>query len=234
VSKHALHDPTPADGKRWARRKEARPQELVSAALTLFVERGYAATRLEDVAAAAGVSKGTVYLYFANKEELFKAVVRENLLPALSEGAEMVDAFDGDTPSLLREFFFGWWELIGSAPVSGLTKLIMAESSNFPDIAQFYQAEVIERADALFARILARGVARGEFRATDVALTTTALSAPMIFLMLWKHSFGPCAQKVLVPEDYIETVVTLALYGLVRRDDLPPPFPPRPPCQEAS
>ena len=82
-----------ADSPRWSRRKAARPQELVAAALDLFVERGYAATRLEDVAAAAGVSKGTVYLYFANKEELFKSVVRENLVPALARGADLVDAY---------------------------------------------------------------------------------------------------------------------------------------------
>lgn len=70
---------------RWERRKDARPQELLDAALALFVERGYAATRLDDVAARAGVSKGTLYLYFENKEELFKAVVRANLVSALAE-----------------------------------------------------------------------------------------------------------------------------------------------------
>src|SRR5689334_3605469 len=156
--------PNDAEAPRWSRRKAARPQELVTAALGLFVERGYAATRLEDVAAAAGVSRGTVYLYFANKEELFKTVVRENLVPALARGTDLVDNFEGSTPELLRELLRGWWGLIGATPVAGLTKLIMAESGNFPDIARFYHEEVMVPGDELFARVLARGVARGELR----------------------------------------------------------------------
>ncbi len=87
---------------RWARRKEARPQELLCAALDLFVERGYVATRLDDVAKNAGVSKGTLYLYFANKEDLFKAVVRENVVPVLGEAEQTIDRFEGDSAALFR------------------------------------------------------------------------------------------------------------------------------------
>ncbi len=202
--------------RRSHRRKEARPQELVAAALNLFVARGYAATRLEDVASAAGVSKGTVYLYFANKDELFKAVVQENLLPALAEGEAFIDAFEGTTEALLHEILMGWWELIGESPASGLTKLMMAESGNFPGLAQYYNAEVIERGDRLFARILERGVARGEFRETDADLTTQVPTAPMLFLMMWKHSFGSCASKVLDPKAFVSRRVTLVLHGLLR------------------
>ena len=75
MSSPAIH---PAARPRWERRKEARPAELLAAALELFVEKGYAGTRLDDVAQRAGVSKGTLYLYFENKEDLFKAVVRES------------------------------------------------------------------------------------------------------------------------------------------------------------
>ena len=205
-----------SSSKRWTRRKEARPQELVAAALNLFVARGYAATRLEDVASAAGVSKGTVYLYFANKEELFKAVVQENLVPALAEGEALIDSFDGTSEALLHEILMGWWELIGESPASGLTKLLMAESGNFPDLAQYYNEEVIERCDRLFARILARGGARGEFRQTDVDMTTLAMTAPMLFLMMWKHSFGPCATRPLEPKAFVTHVVSLMLHGLLR------------------
>jgi AcrR family transcriptional regulator len=189
-----------SSAKRWTRRKEARPQELVAAALSLFVARGYAATRLEDVASAAGVSKGTVYLYFANKEELFKAVVQENLVPALAEGEALIDTFDGTSEALLHEILMGWWELIGESP----------------DLAQYYNEEVIERCDRLFARILARGGARGEFRQTDVDMTTLAMTAPMLFLMMWKHSFGPCATRPLEPKAFVTHVVSLMLHGLLR------------------
>ncbi len=205
-----------SSAKRWSRRKACRSQELVSAALDLFVARGYAATRLEDVASAAGVSKGTVYLYFASKEELFKAVVQENLLPALAEGEAFIDTFEGTSEALLHEILTGWWERIGESPASGLTKLLMAESGNFPDLAQYYNVEVIERCDRLFARILARGVARGDFRDIDVDQTTLALTAPMLFLMMWKHSFGPCASKMLESKAFITHVVALVLHGLLR------------------
>src|SRR5437868_15475989 len=104
---------------RWERRKEARPQELLAAALDLFVERGYAATRLDDVAAQAGVSKGTLYLYFTNKEELFKAVVRENVLPVLDAAQEIIDNFEGGSADLFREIMMGWWLRIGSTKLSG-------------------------------------------------------------------------------------------------------------------
>src|SRR3954469_7259386 len=112
---------------RWERRKEARPQELLAAALDLFVERGFAATRLDDVAARAGVSKGTLYLYFANKEELFKAVVRESMLPALDEAEDLIKHHQGHSAALFEDIIMGWWERIGQSKVSGITKLIMAE-----------------------------------------------------------------------------------------------------------
>ncbi len=219
--------------KRWTRRKEARPQELAAAALSLFVARGFAATRLEDVAAAAGVSKGTVYLYFANKVELFKAVVQENLLPILAEGEALIDTFEGTSEALLHEILMGWWELIGESPASGLTKLLMAEAGNFPDLAQYYHEAVIQRCDRLFARILERGVARGEFRETDIDMTTLALVAPMLFLMMWKHSFGPCSHRELDPKAFVTHLVALMLHGLLRNPVPGAAIPPPPPlaCQ---
>jgi AcrR family transcriptional regulator len=95
---------------RWERRKDARPQELLAAALDLFVERGYAATRLDDVAARAGVSKGTLYLYFENKEELFKEVVRANLVSALAEAEDYASNYAGKSRDLLRGFILRWWK----------------------------------------------------------------------------------------------------------------------------
>ena len=215
------------EAPRWSRRKAARPQELVAAALELFVERGFAATRLEDVAAAAGVSKGTVYLYFANKEELFKTVVRENLVPALARGTDLVDRFEGTTPELLRELLRGWWGLIGATPVSGLTKLIMAESGNFPDIARFYQEEVMVPGDELFTRVLARGVERGEFRALPPNPTTTLVCAPLVFLMLWQRSFGLYSHKEIDPDAYLDNLLETLLFGLTAGETRDRPLPPK-------
>jgi len=206
---------------RWERRKDARPQELLAAALDLFVERGYAATRLDDVAAQAGVSKGTLYLYFENKEELFKAVVRENVVPILGEAEAMVDNFEGHSADLFREIILGWWERIGATKLAGITKLIMAESCNFPEVAQFYHDEVISRGHAMIIRMLERGIARGEFRDIDVSEAKDVLIAPVLMLMMWSHSFHICRTETISPERYLNSFIDLFLHGLL--SDKPAP-----------
>jgi len=203
--------------KRWERRKEARPQELLAAALDLFVERGFAATRLDDVAARAGVSKGTLYLYFTNKEELFKAVVRENVVPVLGEAEGIVESYEGSTIDLFRELVIGWWERIGATKLSGITKLMMAESSNFPEVAQFYHDEVIQRGNAMIARMLERGIKSGEFRAIDIEQATRVICAPMIMLMMWKHSFATCRPEPMSPEAYLDSFIDLFLHGMLAK-----------------
>ncbi len=207
--------------KRWERRKDARPQELLAAALDLFVERGYAATRLDDVAAQAGVSKGTLYLYFTNKEELFKAVVRENMVPVLGEAEGIVQHFEGSTADLFREIILGWWERIGNTKLSGITKLMMAESSNFPEVAQFYHNEVISRGNAMIVSILERGITRGEFRAIDVHQAKSVVCAPMLMLMMWKHSFSTCCVEPISPDNYLNSFIDLFLNGLLNHGPAP-------------
>src|ERR1700752_2708598 len=150
------------------RRKEARPGELLDAALDLFVEKGFAATRAEEVAARAGVSKGTLFLYFPSKEELFKAVVRENISGRFAEWNEEFETFEGTTADMVRYCFKVWWERIGSTPAPRLPHLMMSGGRNFPDIAAFYQQEVIAPADALIRKILKRGVDSGEFQVDDL------------------------------------------------------------------
>lgn len=199
---------------RWARRKTARPQELLAAALDLFVERGFAATRLDDVAARAGVSKGTLYLYFVNKEELFKAVVRENMLPVLGEAEDIVDHYAGPSADLFRDIMLGWWERVGNTKLSGITKLMMAESGNFPEVARFYHEEVITRADRMVRRLLERGIARGEFRPLDTAQATNVIIAPVLMLMMWKHSVSACQPGGISPQAYLNCYIDLLLHGL--------------------
>lgn len=200
---------------RWERRKGARPQELLDAALDLFVERGFAATRLDDVARAAGVSKGTLYLYFCSKEELFKAVVRESVVPHLGEAEGMLDHFTGDSAQLLRGLMTTWWDKIGNTKLSGLTKLMIAEAGNFPDLARFYQEEVIDRGEKLVTKMLERGIARGEMRPVDIQIASRILIAPILMMMLWKHSEGVCQ---IAPDQlgaYLEQFIDMALHGLL-------------------
>ncbi len=202
---------------RWERRKDARPQELLAAALELFVERGFAATRLDDVAKAAGVSKGTLYLYFCSKEELFKAVVRENLVPLLGEAAGTIEQFDGSTEELFRILMLRWWEIMGESKLSGLPKLMIAEAGNFPDLASFYQDEVISPTEALFQRMLSRGMERGEIRELDLEMDVRLLIAPMIMMMIWQQPCSVCRVDKQDVKKYLERYIKTAMYGLLLR-----------------
>lgn len=204
---------------RRERRKEARPGELLDAALDLFVEKGFAATRSEEVAARAGVSKGTLFLYFPSKEELFKAVVRENISGRFSEWVAEFEAFEGSTAEMVRYCLRVWWERLGATRASGITKLMISEARNFPELAAFYQQEVIRPANDLIRRILQRGVDRGEFRPMDIEYAVFGIVAPMVFLIMMKHSLGACAPQdyPLDPERYLEAQVETLLQGLCIR-----------------
>lgn len=200
------------------RRKEARPQELLDAALELFVEKGFAGTRSEEVATRAGVSKGTLYLYYPSKEELFKAVIRHNLSNLIAEGMELADHFEGTTSELLTCLMRTWWKRVGSTSASGIFKVMVSEVRNFPELAAFYSNEVIAPANRLLSGAIRRGVERGEFRAVPAKETTMLLFAPMILMSLHRHSFGACpgVQALDVdPERAIDAHIDMTLRGLL-------------------
>ncbi len=203
---------------RWQRRKNARPAELVSAALEIFTERGYAGTRLDDVAERAGVSKGTLYLYYANKEDLFKAVVRQGLVSPLQEVRGLIEQFEGATADLIRMVVRGWWQRIGSTGHAGIPKLMIAEAANFPELARFYIEEVILPGQAAMERIIARGVARGEFRHIDIAQVAHLMTAPFLLISSWRHGFGHAIKGELPTLSdgaaLLETHVDILLRGL--------------------
>ncbi|MCW5653759.1 TetR/AcrR family transcriptional regulator [Hydrogenophaga sp.] len=203
--------------QRRTRRKEARPGELLDAALALFVEKGFASTRVEEVAARAGVSKGTLFLYFPSKEELFKAVVRENIAGRFAEWNLELQGFSGNSAELVRYSLHVWWERIGMTAASGITKLVMSEAGMFPEIAAFYQQEVIAPGHDLLRRILQRGIDRGEFRPMQLDYAVYSLIAPMIFLLMWKHSMAPCApaSQQIDPIGFIDSQVDLLLDGML-------------------
>ena len=201
---------------RWTRRKHARPEEITAAALESFVERGYAGTRLEDVAARAGISKGTLYLYFENKEDLFKAVVREGLVSPIAEIRGVIDQFEGSTFDLLRKLLFGWWERIGATHVSGIPKLIFAEAGNFPELARFYVAEVVDPGHEVIVALVKRGIARGEFRALDPDSAAQMIAAPMVFLNMWCRSLAHHASRAIDPKKFLEAHMDMLRHALAR------------------
>ena len=199
------------------RRKDARPSELTAAALDLFVEKGFAATRLDDVAARAGVSKGTLYLYFDSKEALFKAVIEEGIVPALAAAEQQLAGFQGPSADLLQALLNGWWQQIGNTHLGGVVKLIISESRNFPDVAQYYHDHVIVRGRSLLRAALNRGIATGEFREMDVESCIDVAIAPLLMLAIWRYSFCFCGNDI-EPAVFLQTHVDLLVNGLRRKE----------------
>lgn len=198
---------------RWQRRKDARPGEILDAALACFKERGFARTRLEDVAAKAGVTKGTVYLYYANKEELFKAVVRGELAPNIDQ-LEKILAQPGPAAALLERLVMFWAQEIAPSPLSVIPKIIFGESGNFPDLARFFLEAVPCRMRQLVASVLRRGIEQGEFRPVDVEHVVYCIIGPLIFSALWQHSLEPHDDKPLDVQALCRAHLDLVLHGL--------------------
>lgn len=202
------------------RRKEARPQELIDAALELFAEKGFAATRSEEVAARAGVAKGTLYLYYPSKEELLKAVISQRLSSEIVAVTEYSRGYRGNCEGLLREVFTEWWSRVFDSPTSAVFKLVITEVRNFPDIADYYMREVVQPATELLGSIVKRGIDSGEFRDVDVDSAVHSLVLPLIMICIHKHSLGACPPACLggtLPVDghaFIRNHLDLLLDGL--------------------
>ncbi len=226
----SVDQPAPLVPHTRQRRKEARPQELLDAALQLFVERGFAAARMEEVAALAGVSKGTLYLYYPSKEELLKAVIRERLSNEIEAGALEVAQHVGTHAELLRNLLAHWWLRVYDSPASGVFKLIITEVRSFPEIAEYYFREVVEPGSQLIGGVLQRGIDAGEFRPLGVEAAVHSLVLPMVMLCLHKHSVGACAPVEALPDprEFVHQHIDLILNGLVASAP-PTPASPRKP-----
>jgi AcrR family transcriptional regulator len=213
----ADHRETQASGTveaRWRRRKAARPQEILDAALAEFAARGFAAARMEDIAGRAGVTKGTLYLYFANKEELFKSLVRESIGAAIAARRADADAFEGPAAELLATVlrFMGYFARTSDRAV--LPKIIMAEAGNFPELVRFYRAEVIDQGMGLLSSIIVRGIAQGEFRAVDPQQAARLCVAPILLVILWRTSFAAQDERSWDLEGLIDAHIDVLLRGL--------------------
>ena len=200
------------------RRKDARPSELLAAALELFVEKGFAATRLTDIAAHAGVAKGTLYLYFDSKEALFRAVVEQGIVPLFAAAEQEMDGYEGSSVELLCHFLTVWQQRIGATPLAGLYKLIIAEAHNFPELAQYYHDQVIVRGRALLTTVLRRGIASGEFRDLDVDATINVIIAPLLMLIVWRFSLSACGPDEIDPDVLLKTHFDLLMHGLCAQE----------------
>ena len=191
---------------RWRRLPEERPQQILRAALEVFGEHGLAGARLEDIARRAGVSKGTIYLYFPNKEALFREMVRSTIVEAIVAG-EGIPRLSSAREQLLT-FMQNYWDFVRTPSFSVIYRVVVSELHHFPDLVEFYSAEVILRGQKLIAGIISRGIETGEFRSTDPIVAGRMLISLFTTSAMWccKRKFFPSLQSRSDEQVYDELV----------------------------
>lgn len=207
-------DPT---AQRWQRRKGSRPSEVLDAALSEFFEKGFEAARLEDIAARAGVSKGTIYLYFSSKEEVFEALV--NSIPQANiEDLERLLSDPELSPEIQLDRFL---RLLGAAirdeRMIKFPRLIISAAGRFPHLADIYRREVVTRAVSVLSSIIERGVQSGAFRAVDPQQAAFAAVAPLLFIAIWRTTFERPQDEVIDAESFVLQHIQTLVRGL-RKD----------------
>lgn len=176
--------------QRWQRRKEARPSEIIRAALEVFVEHGYAASKLDDIACKAGISKGSLYRYFDSKADLFKEMVTHVVIPEIEKAESTVHEYQGEMSALITNMVQQWWQTVGETRIGGIPKLVISEAANFPELAEFYVDEVIKRGRKLVAGMIRKGIESGEFRDIEPEYAARILISPIVFAAIWKESLA--------------------------------------------
>ena len=201
---------------RWRRRKEARPQEILDAALTVFAQKGFAAARLEDIAARAGVSKGTIYLYFESKEAVFKALVQEKLASRIGGFAEMLRAYEGSSAELLTMLLRKFGAIVSTSELVVLPKIVIAEAGNFPELARMYREEIVARGIALLGEIIERGTKRGEFKNIKKEHAARMAVAPLLMIAIWRTTFEVFDDEPYDYQGLVEAHIATLLQGLAK------------------
>ena len=176
--------PTKTAAPKWRRRPEHRPQQIIEAALEVFGECGLANARLQDIASRAGVSKGTIYLYFPNKEELFREMIRQTAVAAIERAGKVVT--QGTPTEQLLAFMKGYWEFVRSPVFSTIYRLVLGELHQFPDLAKSYAHDVVARVLDLLSGIIRRGIDTGDFREIDPMVAARMLVALTVMNGLWR------------------------------------------------
>jgi AcrR family transcriptional regulator len=181
----------PAGEPKFRRRKADRPGEIAAAALEVFAEKGFAAARLEEIAARAGVSKGAIYLYFSTKQEIFRAVVGQAIAPHLEVVKARLASHPGPFPALLEAMVAAISTVIAQGPAGGVAKMVIGEARNFPELARVWHDELVSQALGALAGAVAAAQARGEVRAGDPRIYALQIIAPLFVGVIWRETFVP-------------------------------------------
>lgn len=202
---------------RWQRKKDVRSREILKAALKIFVEKGFRAAKVEDIAHAAGVTKGTPYLYYQNKEALFKAVVQNQLVASLERMIELTRLHAGSNVKLLYKLTDAWWNEVGATETSGIFKLLIAEAAHFPELATCFNEMIIKPTHDMTASILQKGIDSGEFRPVTIAVAADVLVGTVLMAMLWQPSFfciSGIGRSMNDPQHHLRDNLDIIINGL--------------------
>lgn len=208
MSPKAEIDPT---SPKWRRRAEARPAEIVAAAYEVFAEKGFAAAKLDDIAARAGVSKGSLYLYFETKEDIFKAVVKDAVAPNIGAIETFALSFPGQFEQLIRTMAPRLAMLADQSNMGKVIKMVVGESGNFPEIARVWHDDVIVKGIGLLTGLIARAQERGEVRDGDPRHYALTIIGPLLTAVIFRETFVPVGAKPFdIPalmQQHLETVL---------------------------
>lgn len=171
---------------------EERRAAIIAAGLDEFVARGFAATRLDDVAKRAGVAKGTIYLYFSDKEALFQELVRSALSPLISRISAPPVA-GGSARAMLEGFAESFVRDVAQTRRGDILRLIIAEGARFPSLSEFYYREVVERGMTGMRQMIEYGIARGEISNPALLQFPQLLVAPAMVAVIWQGLFAQLA-----------------------------------------
>jgi AcrR family transcriptional regulator len=192
---------------KWRRLPEERPQQILEAAYEVFGERGLAGARLDDIAKRAGIAKGTIYLYFPNKEALFEEMVRQTVVVHLERAErDLVDDRRASARIQLRDYTWQWWSYMRSPRYQTIYRLVICELHRFPELLEFYWREVVVRKQQLVERIIRRGIESGEFRAIDPTVAGRIMGSMFASHALWMSS-AVCVPATLTDEQVFEQVM---------------------------
>jgi AcrR family transcriptional regulator len=201
---------------KFQRRSEDRPREICAAALDVFSEKGFAAARLDEIARRAGVSKGTLYLYFKDKEDLFRAVVRDAIAPNVVAITSTIATLDAPFPAVVRAFLAGFAEREARLPIGAVAKMVVGESRNFPELARVWHDEVASKAIGALAVFIEGAQKRGEVRGGDPRLYAFSLMGPMVLGALWRATLVPAGGQPLDIDALAKQHAETVLEGLLK------------------
>jgi AcrR family transcriptional regulator len=196
------------------RRKAERPQEILEAAFAEFSRNGYAMTTLDRIARRAGVTKGTIYVYFENKEHLFISMVREITKAATGTVQGMFESHEGSTADLLRaQFSFIYEHIVENRRRREVVRMLIAEAPRFPALADRYHDEILRPCLDMLRQAIQRGIDRGEIRDSSIVNSPQVVIAPIALVDLWMMMFGD--RQPLDLKAYFDAHLDLVLNGLL-------------------